>query len=474
MKSGSLVKPILLSSIFFLLMLSLLISSVAAIGVYPLCLTKGQVLRFSLCNPTIADRVCTKALCQYCISESSPGIYCPASLNACNTGSQDCVYLSTPTPTQVLINITLTEPINNYNITVTSTNSISFKFKVTNSSLLSSCNLFINDTNLASNQTKLSSSINTIQVNVNPSSPGNYNWYIRCTNKSGSSFYSENRNLIISPNSNNNNSTNSTNSTSPVFYNVNALTPQNQSQFSEGIISFSYNLSNLSSTTLKTCNLLINGNIVNSTNSTSTPGISNKENIISQNLSAGSYYWNINCISKVSNPSKNYSSEKRLITITSSTPTNPTNPTDGGSSGGGSSGGGGGGGGSSSSSSQPICLSSVWNCTKWTACKNSSQTRVCTLTRTDCKAQTKPEESVKCIQVNPNNNQDNNNSNNANTPSNSGSEASENNPSRISGITGAFIGSLSNQKVWLPIAIIIAVVILLIIIQLIRKNLIKK
>jgi len=472
MKSGSLVKPILLSSIFFLLMLSLLVSSITALGVYPLCLTKGQIVRFSLCNPTIVDRVCTKALCQYCISESSPGIYCPASLNACNTGSQECVYLSNPTPTQVRINITLTEPINNYNITVTSTNSISFKFKVTNSSLLSSCNLFINEAQVSQNQTKISSSINTIQVNVNPSSPGNYIWYIRCTNKSGSSFYSENRNLIISPNStsNNNNSTNSTNSTSPVFYNVNALTPQNQSLFSEGIVSFSYNLSNLSSTTLKTCNLIIDGNIVNSTNSTSTPGISNRENIISQNLSAGSYYWNINCISKVSNPSKNYSSEKRLITVTSNT---PTNPTDGGNTGGGSSGGGGGGGGGSYSSSQPICLSSVWNCTKWTACKNSTQTRVCTLTRTDCKAQTKPEESVKCIQANANNNQDNNNSNNANA-SDPSSSTSENNPKVASGITGAFIGSLSNQKVWLPIVIIIAIVILLIIIQLIRKFIGKK
>ncbi|MFA5259567.1 MAG: hypothetical protein WC402_05840, partial [Candidatus Pacearchaeota archaeon] len=167
MKLGHEIKLIILIGMLFLL-----INSTTALGVYPLCLTKGQTARFSLCNPAIADRVCTKNLCQYCVSEIRTGIYCPASLNACNSGSGTCVYINDPdpTPTPVSINITLTEPINNYNITVTSTNSISFKFKVTNSSLLSYCNLFINDNQFASNQTKLSLSVNIIQINVNPGS----------------------------------------------------------------------------------------------------------------------------------------------------------------------------------------------------------------------------------------------------------------------------------------------------------------
>lgn len=56
-----------------------------------LCLSNGEVLQFSLCNPKIADRTCTSTgVCKYCVSEISQGVYCPASINICNSKGLEC------------------------------------------------------------------------------------------------------------------------------------------------------------------------------------------------------------------------------------------------------------------------------------------------------------------------------------------------------------------------------------------------
>jgi len=143
-------------------------------------------------------------------------------------------------------------------------------------------------------------------------------------------------------------------------------------------------------------------------------------------------------------------------TPTDTTPTTPTDTTttttNTGSSGSGSSGGGGGG---SYSSSQPNCLASDWNCTKWSECKNSTQTRVCTLTKTNCKVlNSKPEESLKCIVTTPINN-----TKESNLTSNTTEE--ELNSKSSSGITASAIGAkIMNNWIIIVSVIFVAVILL--------------
>lgn len=73
----------LLLGIFILLSIT---SVSAAAQLTLLCLDKGQTVRFSACNALIQDRSCNSNLgCQFCATfNAETGIYCPASINACN------------------------------------------------------------------------------------------------------------------------------------------------------------------------------------------------------------------------------------------------------------------------------------------------------------------------------------------------------------------------------------------------------
>jgi len=133
-------------------------------------------------------------------------------------------------------------------------------------------------------------------------------------------------------------------------------------------------------------------------------------------------------------------------TPTTPTDTTTTNTNTGSGSSGSSNGG-------SYSGSQPVCLSKVWNCTGWTECKNSTQTRVCTLTRTDCKAQEKPEESVKCIATTIDNSKESN-------LTNQNSTEEELDP-KTTGITASVIGAKILDN-WIIITSIIFIVIIII------------
>lgn len=55
-----------------------------------LCLSKGQKVLYSQCNPQIHDFTCTSTTCQQCATEPSPGVFCPASLNSCNNQGAVC------------------------------------------------------------------------------------------------------------------------------------------------------------------------------------------------------------------------------------------------------------------------------------------------------------------------------------------------------------------------------------------------
>ncbi len=59
------------------------------------CLDEGGILEFSLCNPSIPDRECESSSgCQFCVDETSPGVFCPQHINRCNDEGFSCTYLN--------------------------------------------------------------------------------------------------------------------------------------------------------------------------------------------------------------------------------------------------------------------------------------------------------------------------------------------------------------------------------------------
>ena len=79
------------NKIIYLLLISILIfpvlgiTDVKASEVKLLCLSNGQTIKFSECNPAIPDRTCTSSQgCQFCVTYTDSGVYCPANLNICN------------------------------------------------------------------------------------------------------------------------------------------------------------------------------------------------------------------------------------------------------------------------------------------------------------------------------------------------------------------------------------------------------
>ncbi|MEK6881344.1 MAG: hypothetical protein AABY22_17105, partial [Nanoarchaeota archaeon] len=84
-----------MKKINLLLMATMLISIVllntaSADQTQLLCLTDGQTVEFSLCNPAIPDYTCNSDVCQVCVKRLSSGIYCSRSPNACNTLGLSC------------------------------------------------------------------------------------------------------------------------------------------------------------------------------------------------------------------------------------------------------------------------------------------------------------------------------------------------------------------------------------------------
>ncbi len=81
----------LLMLVFGLVLVAFLANLVLADEIKLLCLDEGDSIEFSKCNEGIADRECTSSGgCQYCVKEVSPGVYCPMSLNACNSEELTC------------------------------------------------------------------------------------------------------------------------------------------------------------------------------------------------------------------------------------------------------------------------------------------------------------------------------------------------------------------------------------------------
>ncbi|MEK6890531.1 MAG: hypothetical protein AABX03_00155 [Nanoarchaeota archaeon] len=67
------------------------LSFVSAGSIKLLCLERGETIQFSKCNSLMPDRTCeTNNGCQYCVEKLSNGIYCPKSLNECNSRGLSC------------------------------------------------------------------------------------------------------------------------------------------------------------------------------------------------------------------------------------------------------------------------------------------------------------------------------------------------------------------------------------------------
>ncbi|MEM4625743.1 MAG: hypothetical protein QXJ28_03205, partial [Candidatus Pacearchaeota archaeon] len=124
-------------------------------------------------NPAMNDYLCEFDLCNQCVNEISPGVYCPKNINSCSYLGLSCTYISSQNQSSSSANSNLntqntssstinifpnnqnTYPINNYSSTNTYSSSA-----VTSSTYPSSSNDIMND---QENQ--------NIQPNNNPISP---------------------------------------------------------------------------------------------------------------------------------------------------------------------------------------------------------------------------------------------------------------------------------------------------------------
>ena len=74
-----------------------------------LCLNRGERVEFSKCNPHIPDRTCDSDTgCQFCTDMIADGVYCPASINKCNSLGLSCSSLNNASidrnPPQIILN----------------------------------------------------------------------------------------------------------------------------------------------------------------------------------------------------------------------------------------------------------------------------------------------------------------------------------------------------------------------------------
>jgi len=141
--------------IFALLLFS---ASLVSASTRLLCIDKGQKIEFSRCNPSILDRTCTtKSGCQFCVNEASKGIYCPVSINNCNSGGFSCSSLESPNVVPAQNTNPPATPAQN---TSTSTN--------TNTNTNNSINININNNQNTNTQTNTQTNTNTNTLTIKP------------------------------------------------------------------------------------------------------------------------------------------------------------------------------------------------------------------------------------------------------------------------------------------------------------------
>ncbi len=313
MKRG---KIILTITILLFISITFLAATTIAVGTQLFCLKKGQIIKFSECNPDIEDKTCETTTCQICVNEIRNRIYCPVSINRCN---KQCIPFE-ESRQEDHPQITLISP--QLNQIMQTPQQTDFLFRVTRSYDIKACDLILDSISIPI-KSRIQSSNNKITQFVQS---GEHSWQIQCTTRYNVQINSEIRALTVQSNQNNNHSSQPITLISPED---NKTTTQNQD------IMFTFRISPALITGQLKCSLIINNNftsIINATGDT---------NIISHTLQIGRYIWRIEC----KNQEEIFLSQTRTLTIAlqsnqDNSQSSGSNAGVGGSSGGSSSGGG--------------------------------------------------------------------------------------------------------------------------------------
>ncbi len=84
-------KKIRLICVLFVMMTIMSTAFILANDYTLVCLKKGEVMKYSECNPAMPDMPCTSTLyCNYCTFIGSKGKYCPTNPNKCNALGLSC------------------------------------------------------------------------------------------------------------------------------------------------------------------------------------------------------------------------------------------------------------------------------------------------------------------------------------------------------------------------------------------------
>src|SRR3989344_406892 len=296
-----------------IILLIFLATTTSALGAKLFCLTKGQTIKFSECNPSIQDKRCTTTSCQICANEIRSGVYCPLNINKCDNTCEGFEE-SIQTSEEDLPKITLINPSNN--LILTKASRIDFSFTVTDSFNINSCSLILGEESVAVSKTRIQSKANIISYNIQE---GQHSLNIECKTRDGKNIIkSTTRNLTVG-----NPDIQQTGLISLIF-------PEDNSTLSTAQeTSFKYNFTNIQIENMVECSLIINNNITKTTNNLS------NENTFLLRSNPGQYNWSISC---KNNLNKALSSDVRALTIQAQQPQN-NNQQNSGSGDGGSSGG---------------------------------------------------------------------------------------------------------------------------------------
>jgi len=223
----------------------LLLTLVSADETILLCLTDGQSIEFSECNPNMNDFDCTSTSCQICVKQLTNGVYCPASLNACNNLEiEGCEPLiediddivddnseGDDDGNDLVIILNLVSPSDNYVSDVDL--EVDFSYSVTESSLVGECSLYLDNV--------LSASSVDIQEGENIISyvpwEGSYSWEIKCETIDGAAMINSGTRILTISSDNNDNANTNSNDDSDSNTNDNS---NSGSSSSSGGYSFSY------------------------------------------------------------------------------------------------------------------------------------------------------------------------------------------------------------------------------------------
>ncbi|MFA5173577.1 MAG: hypothetical protein WC438_00160 [Candidatus Pacearchaeota archaeon] len=318
-----------------LLLVSLSLSLVAADTLQQLCLTKGQKALFSECNSAMEDYYCGVDLCPMCVTLKDNGVYCPASLNACNdAGIDSCTYsdqaIEPKQPTIDSAVVVILSPANNSQLDA---GDIAFAFKI-GSHRFHTCNLIINGNSVDSKVG--SSSLQTrkqYDFNNQTLTDGTYQWKVQCTEietDGADIFESPIQTLIIGTGDNGDDTE------PPVIppvvesKDIILVSPAHGASFTgDQEITFNYEFnSTITLSKVTACDFIINSE----TSAINITGLALSNSYV-KSLTVGSYDWKIQCMY---NGKQINSTTKNLVINAVPAPA--------------SSGGGGGGGGGGSSS----------------------------------------------------------------------------------------------------------------------------